>query len=300
MDIGLALPHMGTDTTASHLLEMAREAERLHYASLWAGERLLRPRRFVPFGSPSTPMPEYFAHVYDPLESLAFVAAVTQNVTLGTSVIVPFFHTAVVLARRFATLDHLSSGRVIAGLGQGWLEDEFRAVRAPFGRRGDGLEEYVQTLRACWGPDPVRSAGRWSQIDDADIGPKPVQAGGLPVLFGAGSPAAIARAARLGDGLNPLAVSWPSLNWLLRQYRMLVREAGRDPERMLIVVRANSTISTQALPETRVPLSGSLEQIQEDVHRLQELGVGHVFFDLAAHPMAERLALLAPLRSIVA
>lgn len=177
--------------------------------------------------------------------------------------------------------------------------DEFRAVRAPFRQRGDGLEEYVRTLRACWGIDPVRYAGRWSQIDDADIGPKPVQAGGPPVLFGAGSLAAIERAARMADGLNPLAVSWPSLNWLIRKYRMLVREAGRDPERMLIVVRADSTISTQALPETRVPFSGSLEQIQEDVHRLLDLGVRHIFFDLAAHPMTERLALLAPLRSVV-
>jgi alkanesulfonate monooxygenase SsuD/methylene tetrahydromethanopterin reductase-like flavin-dependent oxidoreductase (luciferase family) len=66
------------------LLQIAREAERLHYASLWVGERLLRPRRFVAFGSPSTPMPEYFSHVYDPLETLAFVAAVTQRIKLGT------------------------------------------------------------------------------------------------------------------------------------------------------------------------------------------------------------------------
>src|SRR5439155_18596359 len=86
---------------------------------------------------------------------LSYVAAKTERIKLGTSVISTFFHVPVVLARRFATLDQFSQGRVIAGLGQGWLKDEFETANVSFQRRGNGQEDYIRALRACWGPDPV-------------------------------------------------------------------------------------------------------------------------------------------------
>jgi len=278
---------------------MAQEAEQLGYASLWVGERLLRPRHYVPFGHPPGPLPDYFKSTYDPLETLTYVAAVTRRIKLGSSVVVPAFHTPVVLARRFATLDHFSGGRVLAGLGQGWLEDEFEAANVPFARRGDRMEDFMGALRACWGPDPVRYAGRFYAIVESDIGPKPLQPGGPPVLFGVGAPAALRRAARLADGLNPIAQSWRSLEWTLRTYRAMVREEGRDPAKMLVVVRSNHPVSlTGPRPSPRPPLSGSLEQIREDVLRLANLGIGHLFFDLVSLPVDQQSALLPQLRRV--
>jgi probable F420-dependent oxidoreductase len=298
MDIGIALPHMGREASPDLIVRIAQEAEQLRYASLWAGERMFRPRHYVPFGVPPGPMPGYFTSVYDPLETLSFIAAKTACIKLGTSVIDALFHAPVVLARRFATLDQLSGGRVIAGLGQGWMKEEFAAANISLRRRGNGFEDYVRALRACWGPDPVRYHGRFYTIIESDIGPKPLQVGGPPVLFGVASLAALRRAARLGDGLNPIALDWGSLEWLLRTYRTLVGKEGRDPQRMLIVVRSNYPVSPVPLPDSRPPLSGSLEQIKEDVQRLEALGVGHIFFDLAVLPAREQLQLLAKLRRV--
>lgn len=300
MDIGIALPHMGWEASPDIITRIAQEAEQLEYASLWVGERLFRPRHYVPFGVPPGPMPGYFSCVYDPLETLSFVAAKTARIKLGTSVVDALFHAPVVLARRFATLDQFSGGRVMAaGLGQGWMKEEFEAANITFRRRGNGLEDYVRALRACWGPDPVRYQGRFYTIVESDIGPKPLQPGGPPVIFGVGSRAALERAARLADGLNPIAQNWKSLEWMLRTFGAKVREAGRDPKRMLIVVRSNHPVSVLGpLPEPRNPLSGSLEQIREDVQRLEELGVGHLFFDLVPLPVSKQLKLLAKLRRI--
>ncbi len=299
MEIGIALPHLG-ETTPAFLVRMAKEAEQLGYASLWAGERLLRPRHAVPFGFPPGPMPDYFKSTYDPLETLTYIAAVTQQIKLGSSVVVPAFHTPIVLARRFSTLDHFSGGRVLAGLGQGWLEDEFAAANVSMTRRGERLEDFVGALRACWGPDPVRYAGRFYAIVESDIGPKPLQPGGPPLLFGAITPAALRRAARLADGLNPIAHDWRLLEWMLPTYFRFVREAGRDPAKMMVVVRSNHPVSLMGpLPEPRPPLSGSLEQIREDVQRLAALGVQHLFFDLVSLPADQWFALLAHLRHVV-
>jgi probable F420-dependent oxidoreductase len=301
MEIGIALPHMGGEASPDIITRIAQEAERLGYASLWAGERLLRPRHYVPFGYPPGPLPDYFSRVFDPLETLTYVAAVTQYIKLGTSVLDAFFHEPLILARRLATLDQLSGGRVIAGIGQGWMKEEFESTNASIARRGNGLEDYLAALQACWGPDPVQYEGRFYRVVRSDIGPKPRQPGGPPVILGVGSRAAIERAARLADGLNPLATNWKTLEWMLRTYRALVREVGRDPQQMQIVVRSNHPISLSArLPEPRPPLSGSLEQVRQDVQRLAELGVGHFFVDLTPLPGKEQLALLAPLRNIVA
>ena len=135
-----------------------------------------------------------------------------------------------------------------------------------FARRGDRLEDFVGGLRACWGPGPVHYEGRFYQIIESDIGPKPLQPGGPPLLFGAVTPAALRRAARLADGLNHIAHDWRLLEWMLPTYFALVREARRDPAKMIVVVRTNHPVSlTGPLPEPRPPLGGSVEQIREDV-----------------------------------
>lgn len=300
MDIGIALPHMG-ETTPEAILRLAQEAEQLGYASLWTGERLLRPRHYVPFGPGNPPpgMPEYFQTVFDPIETLCFVAAHTQRILLGTSVVVPFFHVPVVLARRFATLDQFSRGRLIVGLGQGWLKEEFETANVSFRRRGNGLEDYVGALRAIWGPNPVSYDGRFYRVVTSDIGPKPLQPGGPPILFGVGAASALERAAHLADGLTPLVLSWNQLEQIATQFPEMVRQAGRDPQRMRIILRANSAPHSTDLPEPRIPLSGSLRQIRTDLQRIEELGMGHIFFDLVQMPVEQQLRQLQNLRRLV-
>ncbi|HEY7419458.1 MAG TPA: TIGR03619 family F420-dependent LLM class oxidoreductase [Ktedonobacteraceae bacterium] len=296
MQIGISLPQMGQDASSAAITSIAQEAERLGFSSVWVGERLLRPRYFVPYGGGNVPIPDFQKIVYDPLETLTYVAAKTERIKLGTSVVSAFFHTPVVLARRFATLDQFSNGRVIAGIGQGWMRDEFETANVPFQRRGNGLEDYIGALHAVWGPDPVHYEGRFYHIVESDIGPKPVQPGGPPVLFGAASQVALKRAARLADGLNPVFRSWDTVEWIVHEFPEMVRRAGRDPQRLVTVARVNNGIHAQALPEPRPPLVGSFEQIHEDMQRLESLGITHVFYDLSTIPVHEQLKILEKLR----
>ncbi|MBA2682374.1 MAG: TIGR03619 family F420-dependent LLM class oxidoreductase [Ktedonobacteraceae bacterium] len=296
MDIGIALPHMGAEASPALITSFAQEAERLGYASLWAGERLLRPRHFVAYGHPSNPTPEHFKNVYDPLETLSYIAAKTERIKLGTSVINAFFHVPVVLGRRFATLDQFSQGRVIAGIGQGWMKDEFDTANVPWQRRGNGFEDYIAALRAVWGPDPVEYEGRHYRIIESDIGPKPLQPHGPPLLLGTSTPALLERAARLADGINPVARSWDALEQIAHEFPERVQQAGRNPQAMQIIVRSNGQISASPLPESRPPLSGSLEQIREDIQRLAGLEITHVFFDFVATPVNDQMSMLEKLR----
>ncbi len=197
MEIGIALPHFGPYATRETITRVAQEAEQRGFGSVWALERMLRPTRPIPWiGGRVALMDEPYATSYDPIETLTYVAARTERIKLGTSVIDALFHVPITLARRLATLDQLSGGRVIAGLGQGSVEDEFRAANVPLKRRGRGLEEVVAAMRAVWGPDPVSFAGRFYTIPESQIGPKPAQPGGPPIIIGGMAPAAIERAAR--------------------------------------------------------------------------------------------------------
>lgn len=304
MKIGIALPQMGPESSPAAIVEIAQEAERLDFTSLWVGERLLIPRHSVAYGNndQGRSMPDYQKNSYEPLETLTYVAAKTERIQLGTSVINVFFHVPVVLARRLTTLDHFSRGRLIAGIGQGWMKEEFETANVPFQRRGNGLADYVGALRAIWGPDPVHYEGRFYHIVESDIDPKPVQPGGPPLLFGVpllpgvGSPAVLERAARLADGLNPTLFSWDTAEMLAHEFPEQVRRNGRDPSRMQTVIRVNGGIHAKPLPESRLPLVGSLEQAHEDLQRLEQLGIRHVFYDLTPMPITQQLRLLEKLR----
>ena len=166
MELGIALPTSGRLASPANIVRIAQEAERLGYAAVWTYERLLRPMAELPSqtGGPPERIPKTYRLVYEPLETLSYVAAVTERIRLGTSVIDALLHPPVVLARRFATLDQFSGGRVIAGVGQGWLPQEFETANVPMGRIGAGMDEAVGAMRACWGPDPVEFEGRFYRI----------------------------------------------------------------------------------------------------------------------------------------
>jgi len=148
------------------------EAEKMGLASLWTSDRLLLPTRPKETFD-GDPWPEIFATVYDPIEMLTFAAARTRKVKLGTSVVSALFQNPVTLARRFATLDRLSNGRAIAGIGQGDFRDEFEAANIPIKRRGRGFEEFARAMRAVWGPDPGSFTGDFYNIPETESGPNP-------------------------------------------------------------------------------------------------------------------------------
>src|SRR6478736_3644593 len=176
MELGVALPTSWPQASTANIVRIAQVAEELNYSALWTYERLLRPVGDLPQpGGPPRPLPEAYRSVYEPLETLSYVAALTSRIKLGTSVVDALFHSPVVLSRRFATLDQLSGGRVIAGLGQGWMPQEFETSGVPIRRKGAGFDEFVAAMRACWGTDPVHYDGRFYRIAPSEVNPKPVQ-----------------------------------------------------------------------------------------------------------------------------
>ncbi len=230
MELGVALPTSARYASAESIARIAQEAERLGYTSLWTYERLLYPIAGVTQPDGSTwQLPESYKSVYEPIETLSYVAAYTQRVKLGTSIVNAPFQSPVLLARRFATLDRLSNGRVIAGLGQGWMEQEFATSNVSIKERGKRIEEYIAALRAIWGPDPVSFDGNFYHIPASLINPKPVQQGGIPILMGFNTLAAVKRAARLADILNPIAFTFEALESAVTTFHSAAREAGRDP-----------------------------------------------------------------------
>ncbi len=143
MELGVALPTSARYASAESIVRIAQEAERLEYSSLWTYERLLYPIADITRPDGSTQLlPEPYQSVYEPIETLGYVAACTQRVKLGTSIVNAPFQSPVLLARRFATLDRFSNGRAIAGLGQGWMPQEFATSNVTLKERGKRIEEY--------------------------------------------------------------------------------------------------------------------------------------------------------------
>lgn len=296
VQIGAALPVAGHDVSAEALASVAQSAERMGLGSVWTYERLLRPTVPIPMGGPGGPVmepPAAWASTYDPIEALTYVAAKTERILLGTSVVAALFHAPVVLARRLATLDNLSDGRLLAGVGQSWMAQEFAAAGVPMSRRGAGFEEHLEVMRAVWGPNPVSYQGRFYQVPESEIGPSPARPGGPTVLVGAASPAAVERAGRLGLGLALVVFSWDALRGTISTFRSAATAAGHDPDRLPVTVQVNGDVSADRPVDDRGPLTGAVEQVAEDLAELDRLGVDHVFW--AMLDPAEQLDILEQL-----
>jgi probable F420-dependent oxidoreductase len=299
MELGYALPTAGALASTANIVRVAQEAERLGYAALWTYERLLRPVGPVDQlgGGEPQELPEDYRLVFEPLETLSYVAALTSRIGLGTSVVGALLHPPVVLARRFATLDQFSGGRVLAGLGQGWMKAEFDTANVPMRRMGAGFDELVAAMRAAWGPDPVSYDGRFYQITPSEINPKPVQAS-IPIYVGAMTPKGVARAAGFADGLNPVVFSRDQLLGAATLFREAVKDAGRDPESVRVVARANVPLTTKPFDGERPFLGGSPDQIADDLATLQGKGVDHVFFaNMAPGDLDQELDLMAQIKA---
>ena len=231
--------HQSSITDPAWIHGFAAVCEDVGVESVWAVEHVLVAEDYEPRysysadgrmpGAPGTVMP-------DPLEWLAYLAACTSTVRLATGVIVLPLHPPLVLAKRVATLDALSGGRVTLGVGVGWQIEEYRAVGVPYEERGARADEAIGALRACWGPDPVAFTGPFTTVPPASVLPKPVQGNSLPVVIGGSSPAAARRAGRLGDGFFPYVCGPDDYSERVEEIRRTAVEHGRDPDAIELTV----------------------------------------------------------------
>lgn len=190
MQVGIHLPHAGEQATPALIRRLAIRAEALGLSDVWVSEHIIVPRRLFP----RSPL------FYDPVLTLTWVAAVTQTIRLGTSVLVLPMRHPLPLAKELSTLHNFSEGRLILGAGVGWLEPEFAALGVPFRERGRRMDEGIDMMRAVWSQDPVTFHGRHiaAEMEEMTMMPQPVSP--IPLWIGGSSPAALARTTRIADG----------------------------------------------------------------------------------------------------
>ena len=284
MEFGLHLPDAGHQATRDGMLAYARVAEEAGYASLWSSDHIAWPdpanlASRYPYAEDNSGFPPAGSPWLDCLGSLQFVAAVTERVRLGTTVLIIGYRGALQQAKAWATLDHLSGGRAILGVGVGWMKEEFEAIGMPWDRRGERADETLEILEALWAQESVSFDGPFTRFGPVGFSPKPPN-GHIPVWVGGHTPAAFRRTARYGDAFHAafctperLAEEWAGV-------RKACDAIDRDPATIELTMLC--TLLWDANSERPGVLCGSEQQIVDQLGRYAELGVGHTVIFVAA------------------
>ena len=270
MQVGVNLINFGPGVSPESLVEWVRLAEKLGF-------------HFVAISDHVAVTPDvaeqYPAPFYDPFTTLAWLAGLTENLELATTVaILPYRH-PLQLARVGANLDRLSNGRFILGVGVGWAAKEFEALRIPFHQRGRIANDYLAAIKTLWTDDVASHEGPFVSFRDVQTAPRPVRSPHPPIWVGGSSPAALRRAVRYGDGWHPIHVrtDWLTAEGLPRLREIADAESTAVPE---LCPRIKLTLTPTPLPESdRLAGEGSLDQIHRDFEALEALGATHVLLD---------------------
>lgn len=277
MEFGVQLPSAQQGANASDIIDVARTAERLGYDAVWVFDHL-----FTPVGLeskyPYTKTGDYALSAddpfYDPLGVFGVVAGATERVKMGTAVLIPAYRNPVVLGKVLATIENFAPGRIVLGIGAGWMKEEFDAVGVPMKRRGARLEEYARALRTIWSGKPSSFDGEFYSWSEAGFLPAPTKL--IPLIFGGHGERALERAARVGDGWAVVTApgQGTGLEGAASRIEVVKRrleKEGRDPADFIFTYQHAMWFSDK--PNPKLPLTGPPEHIAESIARLEELGV---------------------------
>jgi len=293
MQIGFNLPISGPTSSPESLIRIARQGEALGYDYLTLTDHVVLPNLRVP-GYPYSESGEFFGEGperrYEQLTAAAFIAAKTTRIRLVLAVMVVPHRPTVLAAKMLSTIDVLSGGRLVVGIGVGWLQAEFNAVVGPaFAERGPVTDEYLSAFRSLWTQEAPRFDGNWVKYDGILFEPKPVQKPHPPIWVGGESRPSLRRAARFGDAWYPIGSNKKHLLDTLPRYRagierlrQLTAEAGREPASVGLTYRVKRY--GEAMPEKasdgeRRLFSGTTGDIIADLRALRDLGVAAVDID---------------------
>lgn len=244
MRIGFTLPQFGAlADEAADVARFAREAERLGADSLWVGDRLLAPVEPTVGYAGGDTVPAVFNSALDPFAVMSVAAGVTERALIGTNVLNAPWYAPAVLARTLSTVDRISGGRLLPGLGTGWSPEEYLAAGVPMHERGARMDECLDVLDELWSDGPAEHEGRFWAVPTSHVEARPVQRPRPPVYLAGFAPAAERRVARRGDGWLPVHVVGAgefdpaSVNEPIARIRRLAGDAGRDPAALRMVLR---------------------------------------------------------------
>jgi probable F420-dependent oxidoreductase len=286
--IGVSLPNVGVGNDKASLLQVATSAERLGFDSVWAAHHVLMPYQRssqYPYQRSGTEIAMTPGIQWlDPLITLSMVGGVTDRIGLGTSVFVLPYRDPVTLAAELAALDVLSAGRLILGIGVGWMREEFEAIGVSSRERGARTDEHIQVMKTLWRDDPASFQGDFTRFDGIVLATRPHREGGPPVWVGGNTDAALRRALRFGDGWHGFEVFPEELPDLRQRLETLGDEVGRDPAELELSV-ARGLIPTgheqESFIHDRRMLGPSSEAIVEELGQYAEQGLELVLIQIS-------------------
>lgn len=265
MHFGVVLQHFREHASPEAIAEFAQAAEDLGYDSVWVMDHVVVPD--VPETRQFTPL------VYDPFLTLSYVAARTSRVRVGTSVLIVPYRDPLLQAKQLSTLDALSHGRLIVGMGVGWLQPEFEALGVPFDQRGALMDEYIEVLQTLWTSDgPASFHGATVSFDNVMCEPKPVQKPHPPLWIGGSSEAALRRTVEVGNVWHPSSRSPQEIAETAGKLRQRAESEARNP------IDTAMRAILHLLPEDddtteRRSLIGTTQEVRSAIQEYQAAGV---------------------------
>jgi probable F420-dependent oxidoreductase len=297
MDFGLHLPASSAAVKPAELVRFAQQAEALGFYCLTVADHVIVPKNIsIPY--PYTVDGKYPGTGYhlETLTTMSFLAGATQRIRFVTSVMIAPYRNPVITAKMLASLDVLSNGRVIIGLGVGWMKEEFDNLGSPpFAERGRVTDEYIKAFRELWTSENPKFQGKFCNFSEIVFLPKPVQKPGIPIWIGGHSKQAIRRAARLGDGWHPIG-GVPAIplepDDVRKDLAMLAeyaQAAGRDPKQIRVALKGSLFDREKKIEGRRRRFMGSAEEIASDIQEYRGAGVDTMIFDVRRATMDETL-----------
>jgi probable F420-dependent oxidoreductase len=273
MRLGINLINFGPGATPESLTRWAQLAEALGYHLVMISDHVA----ITPDVAARYPAP-----FYDPFVSLGLLAGVTRTIELGTTVVILPYRHPLQTARLTASVDQLSGGRFVFGVGVGWARQEFDALGVPFERRGAIADDYLAAIKAAWTAEVATYRGRFVSFTDVHTTPRPARSPHPPVWVGGASDAALRRAVRHGDAWHPIRIR---VDWLrgtgLPRLREIADKEARPVPALCPRIRLRLT-SSRVDDAGRVAGEGTLDQVRDDLDALANLGARYVLLDTYA------------------
>ena len=291
MKYGFTLPGRGPMATPENLGIIANKGEEFGFDALLTGDHILVPKA-ISSPYPYTEGGEFpgsaTGESMEQITLLSYIAGQTSKIRLVTSVLIVPHRNPLIAAKSLATLDVLSGGRLVVGVGVGWMREEFQALGLPpFEERGAVTDEYIKAFKTLWTEDDPSFEGKYVSFDDISFLPKPVQKPHPPIWVGGESRPALRRAAELADGWYPLGSNptFPmgtpeELQAGLERLAQYAQRFHRDPSEIETIYRTHQfELTKTAAGADRMPFVGNADQIAGDIRRYQDMGVTTMIWD---------------------
>jgi probable F420-dependent oxidoreductase len=281
MKFGVFLPISGRAASRKTLMQAARQAESLGYDSVWAADRIIIPWKIntaYPYSKEATFIVPPDRPFLEPLTCLAFLAGGTEKIQLGMSVMVLPYRHPLYWAKIATTIDHLSAGRLIMGVGVGWMQEEFAAMGVPFEERGKISDEQLRLVKQLWQDEHVTFQGAHYRFEEIAFSPKPYQKPRIPIWVGGEGIHAQRRAGTYGDGWFPyfVRITPEELARRFDNVRRSARGVGRIPDEVTFACCRPIELTAKEVPQEADYLKGTSAQITEALKKFQHIGVLHL------------------------